>query len=342
MLKKLLNERCLPSLMSREEMLGILQSEVYGKIPTAPETLSFDVEENYILNFCAGKSVCNKITAHCTLYGLEFSFPFYVTIPIDDKKHPFFIHINFRDCVPDRYMPTEELVDNGFAVLSFSYNDITADNDDFTDGLAGILYKEGKRKSDDAGKIAMWTWAAHRVMDYAQTLGDKLDLNNAIVCGHSRLGKTALLTAATDERFAFAYSNNSGCTGAAISRKKNGEQIKDICERYSYWFCKNYQKYINNEENMPFDQHFLISSIAPRKVLIGSASEDYWADPVSEQLCCMAASNSFKNGFICDKLAEIGDEFFEGDLGYHLRKGLHYFSREDWLKLIKFFNKHKN
>ena len=89
--------------------------------------------------------------------------------------------------------------------------------------LPFILYKDGKRKPNDAGKIAMWAWAAQRVMDYAQTLVDVLDLKNGVVCGHSRLGKTALLAAATDERFAFVYSNNSGCSGAAVTRKKQGE-----------------------------------------------------------------------------------------------------------------------
>lgn len=342
MLNKMLSERNLPPLLSRKEMLLILQKEVYGKIPSPPENISFTVEENYIPNFCAGKAICNKITAVCTIGTSVFSFPFYATIPTDDNKHPFFVHINFRDYVPDRYMPTEELVDNGFAVFSFSYNDVTTDNNDFTDGLAGVLYKNGKRKSDDAGKIAMWAWAAHRVMDYAQTLEDKLDLSNSIVCGHSRLGKTALLTAATDCRFKFAYSNNSGCSGAAISRQKNGERIKNICTVFPYWFCENYKKYIDNEDAMPFDQHYLLASISPRNVLVGSASKDSWADPISEQLCCLAASDCFEKGFVCDKTAEIGDEFFEGDIGYHLRDGLHYFSRTDWLKLIKFFNKHKN
>ena len=38
---------------------------------------------------------------------------------------------------------------------------------------------------------------------------------------------------------------------------------------------------------------------------------------------------------------EINDMFFDGDIGYHMRKGLHYFSREDWNKLIKYINMHR-
>ncbi len=333
----------IPRLLSRQEMLSILQEKEYGHSLPNPTNISWQVSENCIPNFCAGKAVCNKVTAHCVINGKEFSFPFHATLPTDKEKHPFFVHINFRDLNPDRYMPTEELIDNGFAIFSFCYDDVTRDNNDFTDGLAGVLYENGCRKPNDAGKIAMWAWAAQRVMDYAETLENILDLDCAIVCGHSRLGKTALLAAATDTRFAFAYSNDSGCGGAAITRGKQGETVKDICGRFPYWFCENYKKYIENEQNMPFDQHYLLASIAPRKVLVGSASEDEWADPISEMLCCVTASPAFVNGFKCeDRLPEIGDEFFEGDIGYHLRKGLHYYSREDWLKLIKFVNMHRN
>jgi hypothetical protein len=336
----LLAERNLPALSPREQMLLILQDQVYGYLPPAPTNVTFEVTKGFIRNFCAGKATIDKVTAHCTIGDQSFSFPFHVTIPTGEDKYPFFIHINFQNAVAERYQPTEELVDNGFAVLSFYYKDITSDDGDFTNALAGVLYPDGVRKSStDAGKLAMWAWAAHRVMDYAQTLTDSLDLEYGVVCGHSRLGKTALLTAATDSRFAFAYSNDSGCSGAAISRGTQGESVKAIYNRFPYWFCENYGAYMEKEEQMPFDQHFLVASIAPRKVLIGSADGDAWADPVHEQLCCFAASAAFPNGFVCpDRKAQIGEEFFEGDLGYHLRKGLHCFSREDWNKLIKFVN----
>jgi hypothetical protein len=190
-------------------MLAVLQREVYGKLPEKPEAISFTTEEDTIGNFCAGKAVLNKVTAHCVIRGKEFSFPFYAAMPTDGKKHPFFIHINFRDAIPDRHQPTEELIDNGFAVLTLHFNDVTKDNGDFTDGLAGILFENGCRGPEDPGKIALWAWAAQRILDYAHTL-DTLDLDCAVVCGHSRLGKTALLAAATDERF---YISDVGYLG---------------------------------------------------------------------------------------------------------------------------------
>ena len=32
--------------------------------------------------------------------------------------------------------------------------------------------------------------------------------------------------------------------------------------------------------------------------------------------------------------------FLSGDLGYHLREGLHYFSREDWHRVMEFYRLH--
>lgn len=343
MLTEILKERNVPELLQRDEMLEIIQRELFGYLPPKPQKISFETEENIIPKFCAGKAACHRITANCVINGKDFSFPFLATLPTDNEKHPFFVHINFRPDNPDRYMPTEELIDNGFAVLSVYYNDITSDDGDFTNGLGGVLFKNGNRNATDCGKIAMWAWAAQRVLDFAETLPDKLDMSRSVVCGHSRLGKTALFAGATDERFAFSYSNDSGCAGAAIARgtAPGGERIADICRNFPFWFCENYKNYCNNEDNMPFDQHYLVASIAPRKVLIGSASEDKWADPLSEMLCCVASSTAFNKTFIYeDRPPQINDKFFDGDIGYHMRKGLHYFSREDWLRLIEFVNLH--
>lgn len=336
-----LNSLSLPPLLPREQMLAILHSQVYGHLPPRPENLTFSREPLHAPTF-GGKASCARVTANCTINGIPFSFPFHATVPTTPGKHPFFVHINFRPEVADYYQPIEEIIDNGFAVLSFCYNDVTRDDGDMSDGLAGILYENGLRGPEDPGKIAMWAWAAHRVLDYAWEHGDMLDLHTAIVCGHSRLGKTALLAAATDTRFSFAYSNESGCSGAAISRGKTGETLADICRVFPYWFCANYRNWADREAEMPFDQHYLLASIAPRKVAVGSAVLDTWAGPVAEQLSCLAASPAFGNGFVCpDRPAEPGEAFFEGPIGYHLRPGGHFFSRTDWQKLMEFVTLHR-
>lgn len=345
MLSDLIKTRGLPPLRARGEMLDLLLSEEYGYPVPKPDSIEFSVRENTRAHFCAGKAFLDLIDVRVAFGDKSFSFPVKLSRPCADGRHPFFIHINFRDAVPDLYMPTEELIDNGFAVLSFSYLDVTSDDGDFTNGLAGVLYPDGKRGSRDAGKIAMWAWAASRVMDYAETRADIFDLSRAAVCGHSRLGKTALLAGALDERFSFVYSNDSGCSGAAISREKQGESVDKICTRFPYWFCEEYYKYGDKVDTMPFDQHWLIASIAPRFVLVGSAAEDIWADPESEMLSCLAASPAYEalgfDGFVGEDRSPVaGDAWLDGRIGYHIRKGEHYFSRTDWHRLIAFVNKH--
>jgi len=337
-----LSNLSLPELKSREEMLEILQREEYGYMLPRPEELRFSVEENVVNNFCAGKAQLSKVTAHCKVNGKDFSFPFYASVPTSEGKHPFFVQVNFGPSVPHLYQPTEEIIDGGFAVLSFCYKDVTSDDSDFTNGLAGVLYENGERDTYDAGKIAMWAWACQRVLDYAYTLPEVFDLSAATVCGHSRLGKTALLAAATDPRFGFAYSNDSGCSGAALSRARLGETIEVISRVFPFWFCKKYREYADNEDKMPFDQHYLIASIAPRKVLVGSAAEDAWAGPESEFLSCLAASSAFEKGLVHGgKVPQAPEKLLEGDLGYHVRHGKHYFSRTDWQRLMEFVNLHR-
>ncbi|MBQ7338551.1 MAG: hypothetical protein IJW40_08905 [Clostridia bacterium] len=347
MLQEQLNQRKLPPLRSREEMLDLLQREEYGYLPSLPDTLTWE-NSTVLSNFCAGKATLQKLSLTVTVKANTFTFPVYAAIPTANGPHPFFLHINFRDDIPDRYMPSEELIDHGFAVLSFCYKDVTSDDGDFSNGLAALFYPDGKRGATDAGKIALWAWAAQRVMDYAVT-DSRLDTSCAIVCGHSRLGKTALFAAATDERFAFAHSNNSGCSGASLARGKcsGGERIADICRNFPYWFCENYLRYVDREDALPFDQHALLACLAPRYVSVASAAGDIWADPTGEFLCCVAASEAYRayglDGFICeDRLPTIGDAYHKGHIGYHLRAGTHYFSREDWLQLIAFIRTHTN
>ena len=126
MMKEELKKRNVPAPLPKEKALETLQREEYGFLPEAPEDLSFSAEENLIPRFCGGNAELHRVNVHCTVNGKPFSFPFSAVLPTDGKKHPFFVHINFRPDVPDRYMPTEELVDEGFAVLSFCYKDVRA------------------------------------------------------------------------------------------------------------------------------------------------------------------------------------------------------------------------
>lgn len=350
--ERILSERNIPALWDeklmdiesarkkREEYLEILQREIYGKMPPKPDYVKGVVVEKPKERDFAGKGIKKKVEITFSVLGQEFTFPAVIMSPKAVENPAWVMHINFRDNVPDEYLPAEEIIDRGIAVAMVCYKDITSDDGDFTNGFAGVLSKCGYT---DTGKIAMWAYCASRMLDYVLA-AEKADMTHIAVAGHSRLGKTALVAGAFDERFTHAYSNNSGCSGAAITRGKVGEQIEFITKTFPFWFCDAYKKYANNHDKLPFDQHYLIAAIAPRCVYVASAALDTWADPESEYLACRAASPMWeiygKTGFTApDRAPIIGDVFQEGTIGYHLRDGVHYMSREDWNKFLDFFRR---
>ena len=325
----------------RKEILDILDREIYGTAPSAPSEVRVTAEPNKKkYGDCAGKAVISDLTVSFDTENGVFSFPAVEVLPKCDGKVPVFVFLNFSADVPHKYFPAEELVDSGCAVVRIYYNDVTEDKDDgFSTGLAKMY----DRAHYTWGKIRMWAFAASRVMDYLETT-EYADLSRVAVVGHSRLGKTALVAGAYDERFVLACSNDSGCSGAAITRGKKGERVKQITNKFPHWFCEKYRDYAEKEDEMPFEQHFLVGAIAPRRVAIGSALEDEWACPVSEYLCAVAASPAWelfgKTGLVHpDRLPEVGDRFDEGNVSYHLRAGTHYLSRADWAVYVDFLKK---
>ena len=329
----------LPSLKGKEkdEIVDLLLHEEYGYFPNVDISIDVTVESKNE-RFCAGKAVQEKLAFHCKSELGEHTFPVSFIYPSNQKASPAFTYISFYS----EHQPTEEIIDNGYAIISMIYKDVSSDDGDFTNGIAGLLYKNGERGDTDCGKLGIWAWAASRLLDYALTR-DVLDHSRISVIGHSRLGKTALLAGMLDERFLCAFSNDSGCSGAALARETGGETVEAISRVFPFWFCKNYYKYSDNEDSMPFDQHFLLAANYPHLVYVASALEDEWAYPKNEYLSCVAASEFFSarggKGFItADELPELRKRYNDGDIGYHLRPGRHYLSREDWQRYFEFLS----
>ena len=355
--RKLLRDRCLPQLLSfkdgkkvstkedllarQSEIANILQSLEYGNLPKLPDEMTVEVlsEDK---GFSAGRATLRALKFSFRDGDNFFSFPAYSVIPVCKTEIPAFVHINFSSGVPDKYLPSEEIADGGFAVFSFCYKDVTSDDGDFNNGIAKYLCPD-RSLPNAPGKIAIWAWAAMRIMDYVQTRPE-IDKANVAVIGHSRLGKTALFAGGLDTRFKYVISNNSGCSGAALSRGKSGETKAKIIEVFPHWFCPEYLKDPKPEE-LPFDQHFLLALTAPRHLMVGSAEDDLWADPTSEFLSIAAASCAWKilgkSGLMHkNEIPKAKTVLDEGECAYHVRTGAHYLSREDWAVYMNYINKH--
>jgi len=243
--------------------------------------------------------------------------------------------------------PIEMILDRGYAFVTFFKADVDPDSDDgFLNGVHKYTRVAGEifPAADSWGSISAWAWGMSRVLDYIET--DKaIDAAKVVALGHSRGGKTALWATAQDPRFAMAISNCSGCTGAALSRRKKGETVKSIQVTFPSWFCSNYLKYMDNEDALPVDQHELIALIAPRPVYVASATADRGADPKGEFLGLMGADKVYElfgfGGMPDDAHFPDARQQVWGDhMGYHLREGGHNILAFDWVHYLDYADKY--
>jgi hypothetical protein len=182
-------------------------------------------------------------------------------------------------------------------------------------------------------------------MDYLET-DDLVDASRVALLGHSRLGKAVLWAGAIDQRFSVVIPVNSGCCGAALSRRCYGETVECVNEFSYQWFCGNFRQFSHREDEMPFDQHEVIALIAPRPVYVASAEDDQWADPYGEFLGAKGAEPVYALYGLSGIVNDEGQEQTEmppvdapttaGTIGYHYRKGPHAVLPYDWKQFISF------
>ncbi|MBE6367087.1 MAG: hypothetical protein E7052_04165 [Lentisphaerae bacterium] len=147
------------------------------------------------------------------------------------------------------------------------------------------------------------------------------------------MGKTALWAGACDERFKLVISNNSGCLGAAPSRRDFGERLGHLSFIQRFWFVDTLCQYAFREEFLPVEQHQLLALIAPRSLYVASSSEDWGADPCGEFLSAQAASTAWKlyglQGIADQKMPPLNQSV--GDrVRYHIKAGGHSITAVDW------------
>jgi hypothetical protein len=195
-----------------------------------------------------------------------------------------------------REWQVETVIAHGYGIASIYYGDI---DPDFPGGMAAgvrpLFFSpyQVSPEPDDWGSIGAWAWGLSRALDFLET-EKAVDANRVALVGQSRLGKTVLWAGALDTRFAMVIANCSGRSGASLARRNFGETVEHMVVNFPHQFAINYQTYGENVNKLPVDTHELLALIAPRPLLLGTATLDRWSDPKGEFLAANAAEPVFK------------------------------------------------
>jgi len=234
-----------------------------------------------------------------------------------------------------------ETIKRGYAVAVFHCGDIAPDKPGLKEKIFARLTHDDKQ-GDFTATISAWAWGMMRALDYLVTV-DAIDGGRVAAVGHSRLGKTALVAGAFDDRFALIIPHQAGCGGTAPSRGTVGESIKQINDRFPHWFCSNFKEFNDHPKKLPFDQNGLVACCAPRPVLFSNALEDTWANPDGQFEVLKAADDIYRmasrGGLDSFNIPPVG-ELSPGLLGYWKRKGKHSMTAEDWKLFCDYADRH--
>ena len=243
--------------------------------------------------------------------------------------------------------PLEEIVKRGYAVATFYCGDVQPDRPDVREGMRAAL-PQGDVPSDgaDTATIMCWAWGVHRAVDYLTSPEcNDIDPRRIAVVGHSRLGKTALLAGAFDERIALTIANQAGCGGSGPSRHDDpqAESVERITRAFPHWFCDNFARLGADPSRLPFDQHSLVALCAPRPVLFTAAEEDRWANPAGQFAVLRAASPVYEllgeEGLTATEMPPPDAPLTGSRLGYWIRSGEHAMGPADWKTYLDFADK---
>ena len=297
----------------------------YGGMPPTPDAIEIETLCHSNVPHWPGNPNLWSYRIHCHVGEKPFSFCVKILFTGTPESVPAIV--NGDGCW--WYLSDDmarRVVDSGCALVMFNRTEMAEDlgYEDVPDKhkRSGGLYDVYPGQS--FGALSAWAWGYHRCVDLLYKL-PFINTDHIAVTGHSRGGKTTLLAGATDERITLINDNASCAGGSATFRYVgDGGETLNITNVFPSWFGSGLQPYLGREEDIPFDQHCLLASIAPRPLLLTYACDDRWSNPEGMVQCARAAGEVYRFLGVSDNLA------------FHLRKGEHCHAAEDWEVLLDF------
>jgi hypothetical protein len=341
--------------LRREEMKKILLENLIGELPPPPGNVEGTEASSTLLP--GGKVLFRQIDLR---FGPDRKLTLMIALftPVSQGPFPTFVQPNFfetphfSDKAPEAANPTptptqdenqrrfaewrrrmtdpeslaladKALFERGFALATYGYTQSAIDNP--TQHSTGYFLAYPNLSW---GGLGVYAWTMSRCVDYLETL-PFIDHSKLIAVGHSRLGKTALIAGALDERFALVAPVGSGCAGTGLFRvngtaREGKEGLEEYVRSFPYHVSPKLPEYAGHVDSLPFDQHWLIALVAPRPLISAEGLSDQFCNGKASKASYLAALPVYK--FL----------HAEDGLGINYRPGTHAFTPEDWQAVLDF------
>lgn len=350
----------------RPELLRMLADGEYGRTPKGNIKVRYEMisengqalngqatQQQVMFTFCGqGREVKALALVYIPNHRrgrvpvfIGYNFPGNHSITDDPavRFSPYFERLAVDDAALQRARgisrwPLNMIIERGYAVVTMCYNDIFPDRADGAPQSILSLFPQNTDGDARWQALGAWAWGSSRIADWV-CHQPWADASKLALIGHSRQGKAALWAGAQDNRFEVVISNESGCGGAALSKREFGERVGRITSSFPHWFCPAFAQYSGHEQELPFDQHQLLALIAPRHLYVASAEGDQWSDPRGEYLAAYYASPVYSlyglSGLPSPTMPAIHQPVHH-HIAYHIRAGRHDVTDYDWLRYLDY------
>ncbi len=303
--------------LRREEMKALLQHYECGHMPPLPSGTTGKI--TYSGSRFGGKATLYE--ADVTM-GPKGSVSGTVTFMVPSGKGPFPVILytaynHNRQAVVESKPFIEKVIDRGYIAAEWYCYEYDEDK--------GRGQVKDAFPSSDCATLMVWAWAGSGCVDYFRSL-PYVDPDKIVLTGNSRRGKATLLAGAFDDRIKMVVPSCSGAGGDPLFRYQGSgsETLEAIVKRFPYWFHPRFADFINKENQLPYDHHFLRALVAPRAVLGIDGSKDNWANQEGSQESCRAAQPVYD-------WFEVGNRN-----GWYQHDGGHGYFEDDWYTTCDF------